>query len=89
MFKKPIGSAYQGDRVGMLIKNLDHTKIERSLACSEGYVQSIDFGIFILKKSIFIKVKLNQIRSSMLSSAIKDPWLNAFSLISLLLLIKI
>ncbi len=27
MFKKPITKAYQGDRIGMLIKNLDHTKV--------------------------------------------------------------
>jgi selenocysteine-specific elongation factor len=61
MFKKPISKAYQGDRVGMLIKNLDHTKIERSLACSEGFVQSIDSGIFILKKVNFYK---NEIKSN-------------------------
>jgi selenocysteine-specific elongation factor len=50
MFKKPIAKAFQGDRVGMLIKNLDHTKLERSLACSEGYVQNVHVGIFILRK---------------------------------------
>jgi selenocysteine-specific elongation factor len=50
MFKKPIAKAFQGDRVGMLIKNLDHTKLERSLACNEGFVQNINGGIFILRK---------------------------------------
>lgn len=30
MFKKSIQKAYQGDRVGMLIKNLDHTKVNYS-----------------------------------------------------------
>lgn len=58
MFKKPISKAYCGDRVGMLIKNLDHTKIERSIACSEGYVQSLDGGIFILKKINFYKQEI-------------------------------
>lgn len=61
MFKKSISKAYQGDRVGMLIKNLDHTKMERSLACSDGYVQSIDSGIFILRKVNFYK---NEITSN-------------------------
>jgi selenocysteine-specific elongation factor len=55
MFKKPIQKAYQGDRVGMLIKNLDHTKIERSLACNEGYVQNVSSGIFLLKKILYYK----------------------------------
>jgi selenocysteine-specific elongation factor len=50
MFKKPITKAVQGDRVGMLIKNLDHTKLERSLACNEGHVQNIHGGVFILRK---------------------------------------
>jgi len=27
MFKKSITKAYQGDRIGMLIKNLDHNKV--------------------------------------------------------------
>jgi selenocysteine-specific elongation factor len=58
MFKKPISTAYQGDRVGMLIKNLDHTKIERSIACNEGLVQSIEGGIFILKKIKFYKSEI-------------------------------
>lgn len=61
MFKKPIQKAYQGDRVGMLIKNLDHTTIERSLACNEGYVQSLSSGIFLLKKIIYYK---NEIKSN-------------------------
>ena len=55
MFKKPITKAYQGDRVGMLIKNLVHTKIERSLACNEGYVQNVCGGVFILRKIIHYK----------------------------------
>jgi selenocysteine-specific elongation factor len=62
MFKKSIQKAFQGDRVGMLIKNLDSTKIERSIACNEGYVNSIDGGLFLLKKVKFYKgeIKSNQ-----------------------------
>ena len=30
MFKKPIQKAFQGDRIGMLIKNLDATKVNKS-----------------------------------------------------------
>ncbi len=61
MFKKPVTKAVQGDRVGMLIKNLDNTKIERSLASSEGYVQSIDGGLFLLSK---IKHYKNEVKSN-------------------------
>jgi selenocysteine-specific elongation factor len=62
MFKKSIQKACQGDRVGMLIKNLDSTKIERSIACNDGYVSSIDGGLFLLKKVKFYKgeIKSNQ-----------------------------
>jgi len=48
MFKKNITKAFQGDRIGMLIKNLDHTKLERSIACKEGYVNSFEGGIFMV-----------------------------------------
>ena len=61
MFKKPVSKAVQGDRVGMLIKNLDPTKIERTIACNEGYVQSIDGGVFLIKK---IKYYKNEIKSN-------------------------
>lgn len=61
MFKKPVSKAVQGDRVGMLIKNLDHSKIERSLACNEGFVQNIDGGLFLMKK---IKYYKNEVKSN-------------------------
>lgn len=61
MFKKPVAKAVQGDRVGMLIKNLDHTKIERSLACSEGLVQTIEGGLFLMRK---IKHYKNEVKSN-------------------------
>jgi selenocysteine-specific elongation factor len=61
MFKKPVTKAQQGDRVGMLIKNLDHTQIERSLACNEGYVKNLDGGLFLIKRIKFYK---NEIKSN-------------------------
>jgi len=61
MFKKPVLKAFEGDRVGMLIKNLDHTKIERSLACSEGFVQAIDGGLFLMRKIKYFK---NDVKSN-------------------------
>lgn len=61
MFKKPVLKTIQGDRVGMLIKNLDSSKIERSLACNEGYVQSLEGGLFLMKK---IKYYKNEIKSN-------------------------
>ena len=55
MFKKPINKAYLGDRVGMLIKNLDHTTIERSLACTDNYVRNHEGGIFVFEKIKYFK----------------------------------
>jgi translation elongation factor EF-Tu-like GTPase len=36
MFKKPRDQAFQGDRVGILVKGLDTNKIERGIACYPG-----------------------------------------------------
>lgn len=53
MFKKKLNYAIKGDRVGMLIKNLETTELERSIVCSENYndiITTCKSGIFLIKK---------------------------------------
>ena len=52
IFRKSVKSATKGDRVGLLIKNLDNQKVERTIITSVGSkeVNYLDGGIFLLKK---------------------------------------
>ena len=60
IFKKSVKSATKGDRVGLLIKNLDNQKIERTIITSVGSkeVNFLDGGILLLKKVNLYKDKL-------------------------------
>lgn len=51
VFRKPVPKAGKGDRVGMLIKNLDNEKIERSIICSvnSNEVAMCEGGLFLIK----------------------------------------
>ena len=55
MFKKSIKQGKQGDRIGMLIKNLNAEILERGIAFSPGYLQTIDKCIINLQKIKFFK----------------------------------
>jgi selenocysteine-specific elongation factor len=60
MFKKPVQYATKGDRVGMLIKDLDSSKIERSIITSpnSGMVTYCQGGLFLVKKIRLFKTEL-------------------------------
>ena len=60
IFKKSVKSATKGDRVGLLIKNLDNQKIERTIITSVGSkeVNFLDGGILLLRKVNLYKDKL-------------------------------
>ncbi len=42
MFKKPLVTAKQGDRIAMLITQIESQKIERGLACLPGSIKHIN-----------------------------------------------
>jgi selenocysteine-specific translation elongation factor len=52
IFRKSVKMASKGDRVGLLIKNLDNQKIERTIITSVGSkeVNYLEGGVFLLKK---------------------------------------
>ena len=52
IFRKSVKSATKGDRVGLLIKNLDNQKVERTIITSVGSkeVNYLEGGIFLLRK---------------------------------------
>ena len=65
MFRKPLASAKQGDRVAMLMVQLEAEDIERGLACTPGYMKKISRCIMDLnvvrlyKRPIKNKVKFH------------------------------
>ena len=60
IFRKSVKSATKGDRVGLLIKNLDNQKVERTIITSVGIkeVNYLEGGILLLKKVKLYKDKL-------------------------------
>ena len=57
MFRKPVKTAKQGDRVGICVTNLDPTLIERAIAASPGSVPQISYAICMVKKVRFFRQK--------------------------------
>ena len=60
IFRKSVKSATKGDRVGLLIKNLDNQKVERTIITSVGSkeVNYLEGGILLLRKVNLYKDKL-------------------------------
>ena len=60
IFKKSVKFANKGDRVGMLIKNLDNDKLERTIICSPSSNECIltEGGLFFIKKIKLFKSEL-------------------------------
>ena len=60
IFKKSVKFANKGDRVGMLIKNLDNDKLERTIICSPSSNECIltEGGLFFIKKINLFKSEL-------------------------------
>ena len=60
IFKKSVKFANKGDRVGMLIKNLDKDKLERTIICSPSSNECIltEGGLFFIKKINLFKSEL-------------------------------
>ena len=60
IFKKSVKYATKGDRVGLLIKNLDNQKVERTIITSVGSkeVNFLEGGVLLLKKVNLYKDKL-------------------------------
>lgn len=56
MFRKPVKSASQGDRVAICVTNLESTAIERAIACSPNSVNSTTAILCLVKKIRFFKM---------------------------------
>lgn len=55
MFKKPVQSAQQGDRVGICVAGFDAKALERGLASAPGVVSTINAAIVSLEKIRYYK----------------------------------
>lgn len=58
MFRKPVNSGGQGDRVALLFTQLESDLIERGLCCSPGYVTLSENCIIRLNKIRYFKLPL-------------------------------
>eukprot|EP01087_Luapelamoeba_hula_P016087 TRINITY_DN4913_c1_g1_i2.p1 TRINITY_DN4913_c1_g1~~TRINITY_DN4913_c1_g1_i2.p1 ORF type:complete len:292 (-),score=46.03 TRINITY_DN4913_c1_g1_i2:34-909(-) len=55
MFKKPVDSAIQGDRVGICVTQFDPTQLERGLVCSPGSVPTFEAAVVSVNKIKYFK----------------------------------
>jgi len=55
MFKKPVNSATQGDRLGVCVTQLDAKALERGIACTPGYIQTMDCVLMAVRHIRFFK----------------------------------
>ncbi|XP_054715029.1 selenocysteine-specific elongation factor-like [Uloborus diversus] len=55
MFKKPIQTAMQGDRVGICVTQFDPKDLERGVVCSPGYIETTDSVIASVSKIPYFK----------------------------------
>jgi selenocysteine-specific elongation factor len=55
MFHKTVKKAKQGDRVGILITNIESKQIERGIACFPGYLKPVQRVIISFEKIKYFK----------------------------------
>ena len=55
MFKKPVESAVQGDRVGICVTQFDPTTLERGIACQIHYVPTCHAAILKFNRVKYFK----------------------------------
>lgn len=55
MFRKPVNSACQGDRVGICVTQFDSSKLERGIVCSPGHVPTLYGAILPIHKIPYFK----------------------------------
>ena len=55
MFKSPVQTAVQGDRIGLCVTQFDAKLLERGLVCKQGVVPLLYAGIINLKKVLYFK----------------------------------
>ena len=55
MFHKPVESAQQGDRLGLLVTALETKNVERGVACTPGYLRPISRLIMSIQKIRYFK----------------------------------
>ena len=60
MFRKPVKSVQQGDRVGICLPQLDVEKIERGIAAKPGSIKICDLAIVIVRRVPYYQ---NEIKS--------------------------
>lgn len=55
MFRKPVQSATQGDRLGVCVTQLDAKALERGIACTPGYISTVSCALVAVRHIRFFK----------------------------------
>lgn len=55
MFKQPVNTAVQGDRLGVCVTQLDAKALERGIACTLGHVNMVSHAIISVRQIRFFK----------------------------------
>ncbi len=55
MFRRPIQSACQGDRVGLCVTQFDSKDLERGLVAAPGYLPTVAAGVVALRRIPYFK----------------------------------
>jgi len=55
MFRKPVQSATQGDRLGVCVTQLDAKALERGIACTPGYISTVSCALMAVRHIRFFK----------------------------------
>ena len=76
MFKRPVGSAIQGDRLGICVAGLDAKSMERGFVATPGTVPSIQSAIAHVRrvKQFFLKESVARSLKSIYLWDIRPRW---------------
>jgi len=55
MFRKPVQTASQGDRLGICVTQLDSKALERGIACTPGYISTVSCALMAVRHIRFFK----------------------------------
>ena len=58
MFKSPVQTAVQGDRIGLCVTQFDAKLLERGLVCKQGVVPLLYAGIINMEKVLYFKADI-------------------------------
>ena len=69
MFRQPVQSAKQGDRIGLCVTQFDASLLERGLVATPGYLPTIFGGVVSISRISYYKVRKHFQREDFLDNS--------------------